>query len=135
MAGTGKSQVIKALIHFFNERDEGYKLLCMASTGTAAALIGGSTYHSLLDINRNKTQDSALPLKQVCARLQNVDYIFMDEISMVDCGALYNICAHMCMVLKNDGTPFGGINMIFAGDFAQLPPAMQGSALYSHTGG
>ena len=39
------------------------------------------------------------------------------------------------MALKNDGTPFGGINMIFAGDFAQLPPAVNGSPLYSHTVG
>ncbi|EIW62915.1 uncharacterized protein TRAVEDRAFT_113842, partial [Trametes versicolor FP-101664 SS1] len=38
----------------------------------------------------------------------------------------------MCAALKNDGAPFGGINMIFAGDFAQLPPAMSGNALYSH---
>ncbi|RPD55787.1 hypothetical protein L227DRAFT_477824, partial [Lentinus tigrinus ALCF2SS1-6] len=38
----------------------------------------------------------------------------------------------MCAALKNDGVPFGGINMIFAGDFAQLPPAMSGKALYAH---
>ncbi|RPD67887.1 hypothetical protein L226DRAFT_423547, partial [Lentinus tigrinus ALCF2SS1-7] len=38
----------------------------------------------------------------------------------------------MCAALKNDGVPFGGINMIFAGDFAQLPPAMGGKALYAH---
>ena len=71
-------------------------------------------------------------MKQVRARLQNVDYIFMDEVSMLDCTSLYTICARMCMALKNDGTPFGGVNMIFAGDFAQLPPAVQGAALYSH---
>ena len=55
------------------------------------------------------------------AKLQNVDYIFIDEISMVDCHAL-----------RNDGQPFGGINMTFAGDFAQLPPSMGGSALYDY---
>lgn len=69
---------------------------------------------------------------QVRARLQNVEYIFIDEVSMVDCTSLYNICAKMCTALRNDGTPFGGINMIFAGDFAQLPPAVSGNPLYSH---
>ncbi|KAI0348766.1 hypothetical protein OH77DRAFT_1379468, partial [Trametes cingulata] len=38
----------------------------------------------------------------------------------------------MCAALRNEGKPFGGINMIFARDFAQLPPAMSGHALYSH---
>ncbi|OSX55792.1 hypothetical protein POSPLADRAFT_1085746, partial [Postia placenta MAD-698-R-SB12] len=52
MAGTGKSQVIKALIHFFNERKEGYRFICMAPTGAAAALIAGSTYHSMLGFSK-----------------------------------------------------------------------------------
>ena len=56
----------------------------------------------------------------------------MDEISMVDCLDFYKICAKMCVALRNDGTPFGGINMIVAGDFAQLPPTT-GTPLYSHT--
>ena len=38
----------------------------------------------------------------------------------------------MCVALRNDGTPFRGINMIVAGDFAQLPPTT-GTSLYSHT--
>ncbi|TFK82753.1 hypothetical protein K466DRAFT_499733 [Polyporus arcularius HHB13444] len=38
----------------------------------------------------------------------------------------------MCAAFKNDGVPFGGINMIFAGDFAQLPPSVNGKALYAH---
>ncbi|TFK77570.1 hypothetical protein K466DRAFT_579433 [Polyporus arcularius HHB13444] len=51
---------------------------------------------------------------------------------MLDCHSLYKICAKMCAALKNDGVPFGGINMIFAGDFAQLPPSMNGKPLYAH---
>ena len=56
----------------------------------------------------------------------------MDEVSMLDCNAMYTICSKMCRALHNDGRPFGGINMIFAGDFAQLPPAVGGQPLYSH---
>ena len=59
MAGTGKSQVIKALIHFFAERHESYRFACIAPTGTAAALIGGSTYHSLLGILRGNDTGQA----------------------------------------------------------------------------
>lgn len=134
MAGTGKSQVIKALVHFFNERNESYRFACMASTGAAASLIGGSTYHSMLGIN-NFQEDHANPTKtsEIHAILKNVDYIFMDEVSMIDCWSLYNICKRMCKVLGKDTEPFGGINMIFAGDFAQLPPPAGTGALYAQT--
>ncbi|KAL6307521.1 P-loop containing nucleoside triphosphate hydrolase protein, partial [Sparassis latifolia] len=86
MAGTGKSQVIKALIHFFDERKEGYQFMCVAPTGSAAA-------HSMLGFG--KFGDSQTSLMQVRARLLNVDYIFVDEVSMVDCNSMYNICAKM----------------------------------------
>lgn len=134
MAGTGKSQVIKALMEFFEKRDETYRFTCMAPTGSAASLIGGSTYHSMLGINPYREKmDKLAALSDVKANLQNVDYVFMDEVSMIDCLNLYNICRQMCKSLDNEADPFGGKNMIFAGDFAQLPPVSSGRALYSHT--
>ncbi|RPD55788.1 hypothetical protein L227DRAFT_509559, partial [Lentinus tigrinus ALCF2SS1-6] len=96
MAGTGKSQVIKALTHFFSERKESYRFMCMAPTGSAAALIGGSTYHSMLGFRTKDGSESLSTLMQVRAKLQNVEYIFLDEVSMVDCSSLYKICAKMC---------------------------------------
>ena len=51
MAGTGKSQVIKALTEFFKRQNESHCIVITALTGTAAALVGGSTYHSILGIN------------------------------------------------------------------------------------
>ena len=51
MAGTGKSQVIKALTAFFEKWNESHRIVITAPTGTAAALVGGSTYHSILGIN------------------------------------------------------------------------------------
>ena len=46
MGGTGKSQVIKALIHFFKSRNESHRFVVLAPTGTAAALLHGLTYYS-----------------------------------------------------------------------------------------
>ncbi|TFK53369.1 hypothetical protein OE88DRAFT_1625780 [Heliocybe sulcata] len=50
---------------------------------------------------------------------------------MLGCHDLYRICAQLCQIVGNPDDPFGGINMIFCGDFAQLPPAMSQAALYS----
>lgn len=131
MAGTGKSQVIKALIHFFEKRKEGYRFMCIVPTGTAASLIGGSTYHSMLGFNHFGSNNTMKNFVQVRSKLHKVDYIFLDEVSMLDCHGLYEICAKLCSSLNNDGEPFGGMNMIFAGDFAQLPPAGNRPTLYS----
>jgi hypothetical protein len=134
MGGTGKSQVIKALIDFFKNRNESHRFMVLAPTGTAAALLSGFTYHSVLGINDRKSLDSKA-LGKIRDRLKGVDYIFLDEVSMVSCYDMYKICARLAMVMNSHEEPFGGISMIFAGDFAQLAPAMKAPALYSHNVG
>jgi hypothetical protein len=132
MGGTGKSQVIKALITFFDKRNEAHRIMILAPTGTAAALLNGSTYHSALgvqsDSRRNHNEHSTMA--QVRSRLDGVDYIFLDEVSMMSCYELYKISAQLAKARNSMDVPFGGINMIFAGDFAQLMP-VQGQALYN----
>ena len=133
MGGTGKSQVIKALMQFFKSRNESHRFVVLAPTGTAAALLQGSTYHSFLgvpidgqEVLRNEATNNA----QVRTRLDGVEYIFLDEVSMVACDDNYKISSQLAKGLNEFGLPYGGINMIFAGDFAQLPPVF-GSPLYS----
>ena len=50
----------------------------------------------------------------------NVDFLFIDEYSMIGCSMLYNI-HNALSIAKESSKPFGGINIIFAGDFCQLP--------------
>ena len=135
MGGTGKSLVIKALAYMFNARNENYRFAILAPTGTAAALLNGSTYHYMLGIRIGRESQSAsssniATIAEVRARLQGVEYIFIDEISMVSCNELYSISARLAEVRNVHDVPFGGLNTILAGDFAQLPPT-GGSALYS----
>jgi len=131
MAGTGKSQAIKALIAFFQARNESHHIIVLAPTGNAAALFGGSTYHSVLGIN--DTVDSNISITKVRTRLDGVDHIFLDEVSMLSCHDLYKISAQLAKAFNEPNKPFGGINIVFAGDFAQLPPVGGGEAvsLYS----
>ncbi|KAI0037292.1 hypothetical protein FA95DRAFT_1507111, partial [Auriscalpium vulgare] len=100
MGGTGKSQVIKALMHFFKETNQEHKFLVLAPTGAAAALVSGSTYHSVLGINGFGTQQNWMALNEVHERIKHVEYVFLDEISMVDCESLYNISAQMCLAMQ-----------------------------------
>ena len=139
MAGTGKSQVLRALSDFYSRRKELYRLLILAPTGSAAALLGGSTYHSVLGINSDddRSSNSSTQLSQIKSKLVGIQYIFLDEVSMLSCRDMYLISAKLARILNNPDTPFGGMNMIFAGDFAQLPPAIGGehASLYSRTVG
>jgi hypothetical protein len=82
MGRTGKSQVIKVLIHFFKARNKEHRFLVVAPTGSAAALLNGSTYHSVLGINE-RGNVTACSLAQVKSRLDGVDYIFFNEVSML----------------------------------------------------
>ena len=136
MGGTGKSQVLKALIEFFKEKNESHRIMILAPTGSAAALLNGSTYHSILGIGSesNRTRNEQTSQRNVRERLDGVDYIFLDEISMVACHELYQISASLAKARNMTEVPFGGLNMIFAGDFAQLKPVF-GSPLYSQTVG
>ena len=137
MAGTGKPQAIKALIDFFISRNESHRFIVLTPTGTTAALPHGSTYHSILEVPidgqtalRNETTNNA----QVKARLDGVDYLFLDEVSMGPCSDKYKISSRLAKALNEFELPYGGMNMIFSGDFAQLPPVF-GSPPYSGTVG
>ncbi|KAJ7161112.1 hypothetical protein C8R46DRAFT_826398, partial [Mycena filopes] len=95
MGGTGKSQVLHAIIEFFTRRNEDYRYMVLGPTGSTGTLLNGSTYHSVFKIPReskSKNHDDlegirneGSSLAAVNERLQGVDYVFLDEISMVSC--------------------------------------------------
>jgi hypothetical protein len=132
VAGTGKSQVLKALTYFVSERRERGRLMILAPTGSAAALIDGSTYHSVLGLREGGNsvlRFTARQLAKAREALEGVDTIFFDEVSMLSLSDLYTISELLSTALGQPLQPFGGLTMIFAGDFAQMPPP-GGSPLY-----
>jgi hypothetical protein len=64
------------------------------------------------------------------AMWKGIDYLFIDKISMVGCAMLHDISRQLSIAKGND-LAFGGASVIFAGDFAQLPPVGQ-KRLYAH---
>ena len=120
------------LIAFFQTRNESHRIVVMAPTGNAAALVGGSTYHSVLGINDKGL--SNISMAKVRTKLDGVNYIFLDEVSMLSCHDLYKISAQLAKAFNEPNKPFGGINIVFAGDFAQLPPVGGGEAISLYSG-
>ena len=45
-------------------------------------------------------------------------YIFIDEVSTLACHDMYKISAQLAKALNAFDLPFGGMNIIFSGDFA-----------------
>ncbi len=132
MGGTGKSRVLLAIMGFLVARGESHRFLVLGPTGTSAALIGGSTYHSVLFFGFEKDGlPSRATLEKIRERFQDVDLIFIDEISMISCTDLDRICSTLTKAFGSIDSSFGGKSIILAGDFAQLPPPGRGSSLYS----
>ena len=95
MAGTGKTQVLKALVEFFKRKKESHCLIIVAPTGSAAALLKGSTYHLMFRISSEGGLTSNIQLAQVKSRLEGVDYVFMDKVLMLSCHDMYLISVRL----------------------------------------
>ena len=119
--GTGKSRVVNALRDFFETRKQTRRFRLAAYTGVAARNIGGATLHALLQLSDSKRDISAKTKRDLAAMWDGVDYLFIDELSMIGCEMLQNISRALTEA-KGMTTAFGGVNVILAGDFAQLPP-------------
>lgn len=52
--------------------------------------------------------------------------LIIDEVSMVD-GDLFDKLEEIARRIRNNGRPFGGIQLVVTGDFFQLPPVPEGS--------
>lgn len=129
--GTGKSKVIIAMQEYFIQRGEERRFRLSSFTGVAARNISGMTLHAALMFNQHSSSArSAKGKRDLMALWEGVDYLFIDEISMVGCAMLHDI-SHALSVAKGNDSAFGGISVVFAGDFAQLPPVLQ-TRLYTH---
>lgn len=122
-AGTGKSQVINAIVLFAQKWRISECLLLTSTTGASAALLRANTYHSALGIVLSKfktPEGEALALRH--KEWAQVDVLIIDEIGMCGARALDLInTATQCMKDRTD-TAFGGLNVFMFGDFFQLNP-------------
>lgn len=127
-AGTGKTYTLNKIIDALEK--EGKIVAKTASTGISATYIDGTTIHSWsgIGIKKQLNNDDLFKLKNnkySRRRIQAVDVLIIDEISMLHDYA-FGLVDKVCRFVreKND-KPFGGIQIIVCGDFFQLPPVMK----------
>lgn len=120
--GTGKSHVIHALKQYFVCKGQEQRLRLISFTGVAAQSISGMTIHAALHLNQiKKNEPQSKTMHNLQMMWEGVDFLFIDEISMIGCKLLHQV-SEALIKAKGNNSPFGGINVIFAGDFAQLSP-------------
>ena len=127
-AGTGKSVLMRQIIQKLKDKHQKdiASVAVTASTGLAACNIEGSTIHSFAGIGLGKEPAPQLVKKvkrnvKAVNRWRSCKVLIIDEVSMVD-GDLYDKLEHIARAIKNNGRPFGGIQVVVTGDFFQLPP-------------
>lgn len=123
-AGSGKTHLLNRYIRYLRVRNA--KVAVTASTGIAATHIGGMTVHSWCGLGiRREVLDADLDAiakkKPVRNRVLQTRVLIIDEISMLSAGTLTCI-DRILRHFKKSALPFGGIQVVFAGDFFQLPP-------------
>ena len=126
--GTGKSRLINAITHYFVKTQRKEKLRKLGPTAVSASLIGGNTIHSFLTYirhtrrQRKTTKPGFLNIEN---DWKNVEYLIIDEISMVGLKLLARLNEVLTLGKRAPPeVPFGGINVIFLGDYIQYMPVL-----------
>lgn len=122
--GAGKTYVINQYIAWLEVA--GLSVAVTASTGIAATHIGGMTIHSwsgigIRDFLTPYDLDKITSNEKTSKRIKKAQVLVIDEISMLD-GAVLDMVDQVCRAARQKAEPFGGLQVIFVGDFFQLPP-------------
>jgi nucleoside-triphosphatase THEP1 len=127
-AGVGKTYLIKSI--YKRLRKDEFTTALTSTTGINALNLGGMTIHKLTGIATHtnpgyigfmKTSFKFLGIKK---RIEKLKCIIVDEVSMLRADQFELIDKLLKDIFKND-KPFGGIVMIFTGDFFQIPPVVK----------
>lgn len=124
--GTGKTKLIQYFVYYAKNR--GDKLQVCAMTGCAAILLncGARTLHSWSGIklargDKHKVIESVIKNKNAMRNWKKTRVLIIDEVSMMS-KKIFEIIEEVARVAKKIDLPFGGMQIVFSGDFCQLPP-------------
>jgi ATP-dependent DNA helicase PIF1 len=124
--GSGKTALIKVFLEHC--KANGKKIQVCALTGCAAVLLNcqAKTIHSWAGIGlASDTLDRLIHKvalnKYKAANWQKIDVLVIDEVSMMS-QKIFEILDGIGKKTRKNTQPFGGLQLVFSGDFYQLPP-------------
>jgi ATP-dependent DNA helicase PIF1 len=120
VAGSGKSTIIRAYQAWRAEQGLA-EVPTVAPTGIAALAVGGSTVHRMFGLRPQTDIMAKVRLdERTSDRLRCLDTLVFDEISMLRADTFSYVDKSLRFAKGND-LPFGGVRVIFVGDYWQLP--------------
>ncbi len=127
--GSGKTYVINQYVAWLEAA--GIPVAITASTGIAATHIGGMTIHSWSGIGaRDELSpydvDKIAESEKTSRRVRKAKVLVIDEVSMLD-GKVLDMLDRVLRAVRQKAEPFGGLQVVFVGDFFQLPPVTKRS--------
>lgn len=124
--GTGKSALIKMIYKHAYEHFKDIQVTAL--TGCAAVLLNckAKTLHSWAHIGLGNGTIEQLVTKIKKNKFAKTlwkctDVLVVDEVSMLSL-KLFTLLNEIGKVIRGNQKPFGGIQLVFSGDFFQLPP-------------
>ena len=127
IGGCGKSYLVKEIKQYCKEKD----ITCYltSTTGVSAFSIGGQTIHSWSGIVFNKMDEDTITriIKRISKRprdkkrIMRTQLLIIDEVSMLG-GTYLEVMDYVFKAIRDSKEVFGGMRILFTGDFMQLPP-------------
>ena len=124
--GTGKTQLIKHLVSYM--KSSGIDHQVCALTGCAAVLLkcNARTLHSWSGIKLargpiDKIVSSITFNRRIAAAWKKIKVLIIDEVSMMSL-KIFETIERVARAVRGSKAIFGGIQVVFTGDFYQLPP-------------
>jgi ATP-dependent DNA helicase PIF1 len=131
--GVGKTRLIHNFVDYtYKNAQTTYnndKMISVcAMTGTASLLLNckARTLHSWSGLKLAKGERGAiianvLRNRNAKAAWKACKILIVDEVSMMSL-KIFELCEEIARIIRRSSQPFGGIQVIFTGDFFQLPP-------------
>lgn len=125
--GSGKTHTINEYVDYL--RRHNIEPAITASTGIASTHINGMTIHSWSGIGIKKRLSdhdlgNIIAKTQTARRIKRSKVLIIDEVSMLSPETL-SMVELVCRKVRQRYEPFGGLQVVLAGDFFQLPPVVR----------
>ena len=124
--GTGKTRFIQHIVSYMKQTGVSYQICAL--TGCASVLLncGAKTIHSWSGIKMGRGSpeqivNRILRNRTVVKSWKKTNVLVVDEVSMLS-RKFFELLDLIGRTIRRNSMPFGGIQVVFTGDFFQLPP-------------